>query len=63
MVWDGTVDDGRPGEAAAFVCIEAARERGPYSLIREPIAIDGAPFTLTLPDHQELTEAEVSYVV
>ena len=62
VAWDGVVTGGGSPLDAAFICIEAARERGPYSLIRESIRIDGEAFDVSLPDDQELIDASVAYV-
>ena len=60
VVWDGR------NEAKAlvpkgeyYVCIEAARERGPYELIRESVTIAGAPFAKKFADSGELQGASV----
>ncbi len=42
-----------------FVCIEAAREHGPYSLIREPISISAESMTIALGSDGELDNAGV----
>jgi len=59
VVWDGTVDGvpSLPGDY--FVCIEAAREEGPYSLIRVPFALAGSLPLTVLPDQGELSAATV----
>ena len=64
VAWKGT----RYGGAAAaqgsyFLCIEAAREHGPYELIREPLTLGSKAFTQALTPNGELTKASVSYVV
>ena len=55
------------GAAAAqgsyFLCIEAAREHGPYELIRETLTLGSKAFTQALTPNGELTKASVSYVV
>ncbi len=62
--WDGV---GREGTRVAagdyFVCIEAAREHGPYGLIREPITLGTQPLQKTLTAVEELTAASVTYTV
>jgi hypothetical protein len=44
-----------------FVCIEAAREHGPYSLIRQQFTLGDAPFTTALPSQGELTNASIAH--
>ncbi len=61
VVWNGQSDTlGTVRAGDYFVCIESAREDGPHSLIREPIALAGQPFDLALPDDGELIDASVS---
>lgn len=64
LTWDGKTD---AGAAAAqgdyFICIEAAREKGPYELIREQITLGTAKFDKALTPNGELTAAAVSFVV
>lgn len=66
LAWDGTVANAggapvSPGQY--FICIESARERGPYSLIREPISLTGGSFAQPLPDAGELVQASVALAV
>jgi hypothetical protein len=64
VVWDAKDDKGAlvaPG--AYFVCIEAAREHGPYELIREQLTLGTAPLTKTLADSGELTGASAAFTV
>lgn len=64
LLWDGGGVDGSLVAAGEyFVCIEAAREHGPYSLIREQVTLGSDGFDLALPDDGELTDATVSYSV
>jgi len=42
-----------------YLCIEGAREKGPYELIREQITIGYAAFSKQLPPNGELTAASV----
>jgi hypothetical protein len=59
--WGMTDSNHRPVAAGQYyVCIEAAREHGPYSLIRESVAVDAAMAPVQLPDDGELTNAAVS---
>lgn len=60
VAWDGSSADGSAVAAGTyFVCIEAAREHGPYELIRSPITIGNGGFELPLSDNGELTDASV----
>lgn len=64
VVWDGTDVDGRPVAKGNYVlCIEAAREHGPYELATGPITIANDGFTTTLADNGELSAIVVTYVV
>ena len=61
VVWDGRAIDGVPVPVGDyFVCIEAVRERGPYSLIRQPVTLAGAPISLPLADEGELVTASAT---
>lgn len=60
VTWDGSTAAG--GHATAgdyFVCIEAAREHGPYELIRDAITLNGTPTKKTLTPNGELVAASV----
>ena len=64
VVWDGsTVTGGRAVEGDVYVCIEAAREHGPYELIRERMTLGAAPAAATFPDNGELSAASAEYTV
>lgn len=64
LVWDGKTDAGaRAAQGEYFVCIEAAREHGPYELIRESIKLGTAKLDKALTPTGELTAAAVSFVV
>jgi len=64
VAWDGTDVDGAPVALGQyFVCIEAAREHGPYELIRGAVSIDGSASTTALDDNGELSAASVQLVV
>lgn len=60
VVWDGVVDSLPVAAGSYFVCIESARERGPYSLIREEIVFNGGPVDAQLADEGELGAASVA---
>lgn len=59
VVWDGTVGGAPAISGDYFLCIEAVREDGPYSLIREPITLAGTLPETALPDTGELSAASV----
>jgi hypothetical protein len=64
VVWDGTDTTGAPvAQGTYHVCIEAAREHGPYELIREAVTIGTSAFSTELDPDGELTAASVSFVV
>ncbi len=64
LLWDVTDSDGAKVAAGDyFVCIEAAREHGPYSLIREQVTLGTEPLDLTLGGDGELADATVTYAV
>jgi len=64
VIWDGTGrEGGKVSEGRYFVCIEAAREHGPYELIREPVTIGTTAVTKDLLPSGELTKASLSYAV
>lgn len=64
VVWDGTDTTGAPvAQGVYHVCIEAAREHGPYELIREAVTIGTSAFSTELAPDGELTAASVSFVV
>ena len=57
--WDGFVQGVQLPEGDYFIAVEAAREDGPYSLIREPFRLTGSLATTQLPDDEELSGASV----
>lgn len=59
LQWAGNADGDPVPLGDYFLCIESARERGPYSLIREPISLTSAGFQMDLPDNGELVNATV----
>lgn len=64
LTWDGKNDAGaQAAQGEYFICIEAAREHGPYELIRESITLGTAKLDKTLTPNGELTAAAVSFVV
>jgi hypothetical protein len=64
VVWDGVAHDGASVPSGDYyVCIEAAREHGPYSLIREAVTLTEGAFAVPLPDDGELRNASVEMIV
>lgn len=60
VVWDGTDDKKAPvPQGDYFVCIEAAREHGPYEIVREQISIGAEPFVKPLAAKGELQDVTV----
>ena len=60
IVWDGMDDKHAPVlQGDYFVCVEAARERGPYELVREQVTIGSAPFVKSLVAKGELQDVTV----
>ena len=57
--WDGFAQGVQLPEGDYFIAVEAAREDGPYSLIREPFRLTGSLATTQLPDDEELSGASV----
>ena len=63
VTWDGTnLDGAMVDEGDYFVCIEAAREDGPYQIIRESVAISAGLAQTRLTPNGELTAAAVELV-
>jgi len=61
VAWDVTDLDGNQVPAGQYyVCIEAAREHGPYSLIREAITLAEGMAATDLADDGELSAASVA---
>lgn len=59
VAWDGLVA-GTPVVAGDYVvCIEAAREDGPHSLICEPVSLTGSLASTPLPDDSELSAVSI----
>lgn len=64
VAWDGVGVDGGPvAQGDYFVCIEAAREHGPYELIREAFTLGSEAFDQALADNGELSAASVALTV
>jgi len=64
VTWNGTGIDGAPvAQGSYFICIEAAREHGPYELIREAFTVGAEGFTQALADNGELGAASIELTV
>ena len=64
LKWDGTnVNGQRVAQGDYVLCIEAAREHGPYSLITGNITAADKKASFTFPDNTELVGATAEYVV
>ena len=62
IAWDGLDDGGKAlAQADYFVCIEAAREHGPYQLVRDQVTVGTTAFQTTLTASGEITSASVDY--
>jgi hypothetical protein len=60
VVWDGMDDAKKPvAQGDYFLCVESAREHGPYNLVREPITIGTQPFNKAIADKGELQKVTV----
>jgi hypothetical protein len=62
LVWDGKNDKKTlVDQGEYFICIETAREHGPYQLIRERLEFADTPFAKTLTDAEEIKGVRVDY--
>jgi hypothetical protein len=62
LLWKLVDSDGKSVGAGDYViCIEAAREHGPYSLIQQTFTLGSAPFTSDLASQGELSRATITY--
>ncbi len=60
VAWAGRVGGGATASAGTYhICIESARERGPNSLIRQSIELNGSSIQIELASDNELVEASV----
>jgi hypothetical protein len=58
--WDGKSDTGANLPSGDYyVCVESARERGPYELVREKLTFDGSPVSKTFTDNGSLHGVKV----
>jgi hypothetical protein len=62
VVWDGKNDKNvLLAQGTYFVCIETAREHGPYQLVREAVVLGAKPLSKKLTGDGELKEVSVDY--
>lgn len=62
VAWDGKNDKGTQlPQGDYYVCIEATREHGPYSLVREKVTVGGSAFRKTLSADNDIEAASVSF--
>ncbi len=60
VAWDGKSDTGKALTAGEYyVCVESARERGPYELVREALALNGGAVTKKFADSGSLQGVSV----
>ncbi|MCA9837587.1 MAG: DUF2271 domain-containing protein [Trueperaceae bacterium] len=62
LVWDGLNDKGEAVPLGDYyVCVEMAREHGPYYLIRELVSLGNDAFSATLAGGSELGDVNLEY--
>ncbi len=62
VAWDGKTDKGAlANQGTYYVCVETAREHGPYSLVREKITVGTAAFKKTLTADNDIEAASVAF--
>ena len=62
LVWDGKDDKKVPLPQGDYVlCIESARQEGPYSLLEEKISVGAVPFKKALSPNGELTNVSAEF--
>lgn len=62
LVWDGKDQKGNPvSQGDYYVCIEMAREHGPYQLFREKLSLASSAFTKTYSPSGELKAVTLAY--
>ena len=57
VAWNGQINGSAAPAGSYFLCIESARERGPYSLIRQSVNLDGSTQQQDLSGDGELIDA------
>lgn len=62
VAWDGKTDKGALApQGTYYVCVETAREHGPYSLVREKLTVGSAAFKKLLGTNNDIEAVNVSY--
>ncbi|ULH17272.1 DUF2271 domain-containing protein (plasmid) [Deinococcus sp. KNUC1210] len=62
VVWDGKDDKGsQVDQGDYYVCVESAREHGPYSLVREKVTLATTLFKKALGSNSELKDVGVEF--
>lgn len=62
VLWDGKDDQGQPVKQGRYtLCIEAARERGTYQIIRKPLTLADQPLAEELKGNVEIKSAALEY--
>ena len=62
VAWDGKSDKGAAlPQGDYYVCLETAREHGPYSLVREQLTVGASSFKKTLGTNNDIEAASVSF--
>ncbi|GGR48023.1 hypothetical protein GCM10008959_06520 [Deinococcus seoulensis] len=62
VAWDGKTDKGAMAtQGTYYVCVEAAREHGPYSLVREKVTVGAASFKKTLGTNNDIEASSVTF--
>lgn len=62
LVWDGKNDKGAlVTQGDYFLCIESAREHGPYALIREKVTVAGAANARKLSGSNDIGDVNATY--
>ena len=62
LVWDGKNDKGAlVTQGEYFLCIESAREHGPYALIREKVTVAGAANARKLSGSSDIGDVNATY--
>ena len=62
LVWDGKNDAGTlVSQGDYFLCIESAREHGPYALIREKVTVAGAASARKLSGSSDIGDVNATY--
>jgi hypothetical protein len=62
LVWDGKNDkDALVDQGTYYICVETAREHGPYQLIREAVVLGAKPLGKKLTGDKDVKEVSVDY--